>query len=130
MCKYLRFCFASLLVLAVCALSAMAQSTVTGAINGTVTNPNKEVITGATVTAKNNGTNKEATTTTDDNGGFKISNLEPGTYTVTATGSGFAPYSNPGVIVEVGRSTPLEVGLVLPGVSGTVQVTAEAPVIN
>ena len=128
--KSLRFCITSLVFVAMCAMSAMAQSTTTGAINGTVSNPNKEVVVGASITAKNNGTNKEATATTDDNGGFKISNLEPGTYTVTATGSGFAPYSNPGVIVEVGRSTAMDVGLVLPGVSGTVQVTAEAPVIN
>src|SRR5713101_5286044 len=130
MCKYLRFCFASLLVLAVCALSAMAQSNTTGAINGSVTNPNKEVVTGATITAKNNGTNKEATATTDDNGGFKITNLDPGTYTVTVNASGFAPFTNGGIVVEVGRSTPIEVGLSLQGVTGTVQVTAEAPVIN
>ncbi len=130
MCKYLRFCFASLLVLAVCALSAMAQSNTTGAINGSVTNPNKEVVTGATVTAKNNGTNKEATATSDDNGGFKITNLDPGTYTVTVNASGFAPFTNAGIVVEVGRSTPIEVGLSLQGVTGTVQVTAEAPVIN
>src|SRR5712691_265175 len=130
MCKYLRFCFASLLVLAVCALSAMAQSNTTGAINGSVTNPNKEVVAGATVTVKNNDTNKEATATTDDNGGFKVSNLEPGTYTATVNASGFAPFSNPGVVVEVGRATPLEIGLSLQGVTGTVQVTGEAPVIN
>ncbi len=130
MLKSLRFCITTLLLVAMCALSAMAQSTVTGAITGTVSNPNKEVVAGATVTAKNNGTNKEATATTDDNGGFRIVNLEPGTYTVTVNGSGFAPLSNDSVVVEVGRATTLDVGLSLQGVTGTVQVTAEAPVIN
>src|SRR5882672_4015060 len=128
--KSLRFGLATLVLFAMCALSAMAQSTTTGAINGTVSNPNKEVVAGATVTVKNNGTNKEATTTSDDNGGFKVGNLEPGVYTVNANGSGFAPYSNAGVVVEVGRSTTLDVGLNLQGVSGTVEVTTEAPVIN
>src|SRR5712671_3248862 len=94
MCKSLRFCFVSLVVLAMCALSALAQSTVTRAINGVVMNPNKEVVVGAAVTAKNTGTNKEATTTTDDNGGFKVVNLEPGTYSLTVNGSGFAPFTN------------------------------------
>ncbi|MDX6574556.1 MAG: hypothetical protein QOE96_509 [Blastocatellia bacterium] len=130
MSKFLRLSFASLALVALCALGTMAQSTVTGAINGTVTNPNKEVVVGATITAKNNGTNKEATATADDNGGFKIVNLEPGTYTVTVNGSGFAPFTNENVIVEVGRSTPMDVGLSVQGVTGTVQVTAEAPVIN
>jgi outer membrane receptor protein involved in Fe transport len=128
--KFLRFSLASLLLIALCALGTMAQSTVTGAINGTVTNPNKEVVVGATITARNNGTNKEATANADDNGGFKLVNLEPGTYTVTVNGSGFAPYSNENVVVEVGRSTTMDVGLSLQGVTGTVQVTAEAPVIN
>src|SRR5260370_30195549 len=108
----------------------MAQSNTTGAINGTVTNPNKEVVTGATVTAKNNGTNKEATATTDDNGGFKVTNLDPGTYTVTVNASGVAPFTNAGIRGAVGRSTPVVVGLPLQGVTGTGQVTAEAPVIN
>ena len=63
---------------------------------------------GATVTVKNNGTNKEATATTDDNGGFKVLNLDPGIYTVTVNASGFAPFTNDGVVVEVGRATELE----------------------
>jgi len=36
MCKSLKLYFASLIVLAMCTLSAMAQSTTTGAIGGTV----------------------------------------------------------------------------------------------
>jgi hypothetical protein len=130
MSKFLRFCFATLVVTALCAIGAMAQSTTTGAISGTVTNPNKEVIAGATVTVKNLGTNKEATATTDDNGGFKVANLDPGTYSVTVNASGFAAFSAERVTVEVGRATELPVSVSLQQVSGTVQVTAEAPVIN
>jgi hypothetical protein len=128
--KSLKFFISSLVLVAMCALSAMAQSTVTGAISGTVTNPNKEVVVGATVTAKNNGTNKEATATTDDNGGYKLVNLDPGTYTVSVNSSGFAPFSNDSVVVEVGRATSFDVPLGLQGMTNTVQVTAEAPVIN
>src|SRR5882762_1911400 len=130
MCKSLRFCFASLLVLAMCALSAMAQSTTTGSIGGIVTNPNKEVVNGVAVTAKNTGTNKEDTATTDDNGRFRVTNLQPGEYLVAVSASGFAPFSQEKVTVEIGRETTLDVGLSLQGVTGTVQVMAEAPVIN
>lgn len=130
MSKSIRFCFVFVLVLAFCSLGAMAQSTTTGAINGTVTNPNKEVVVGATITAKNKGTNKEATATSDDNGGFKVVSLDPGTYTLTVNASGFAPFTNEAVVVEVGRSTTVDVDLSLQGITGTVQVTAEAPVIN
>ncbi|HMH44808.1 MAG TPA: TonB-dependent receptor [Pyrinomonadaceae bacterium] len=130
MTTFVRFTFLSLVLVALCAVSALAQSTTTGAINGTVTNPNKEVVAGATVTVKNKGTNKEDTATTDDNGGFKVNNLQPGTYAVTINGSGFAPYTNENVVVEVGRSTTMDTALSLVGVTGTVQVTAEAPAIN
>src|SRR2546430_4416791 len=99
MIRTLCFMFAAFVLVALCAIGAMAQSTTTGAINGTVTNPNKEVVAGATVTAKNNGTNKEDTATTDDNGGFKNTNLQPRTYTVTIKGSGFVPVFKSAVVV-------------------------------
>jgi len=130
MCKTLRFCLATFVLVAICALSAMAQGTVTGAVGGVVTNPNKEVVTGASVTVKNNGTSKEDSATTDGEGRFKVGNLQPGNYTVTVNASGFAPFTNENVVVEVGRETTFDVGLSLQGVTGTVQVTAEAPVIN
>ncbi len=130
MCKTLRFCFAGFVLLVICALSAMAQGTVTGAVGGVVTNPNKEVVPGATITVKNSGTAKEDTATADGEGRFKVTNLQPGNYSVTINASGFAPFTQENVVVEVGRETTLEVGLSLQGVTGTVQVTAEAPVIN
>jgi len=58
MIRTLRFMFAAFVLVALCVTGTMTQSTTTGAINGTVTNPNKEVVAGATVTVKNNGTNK------------------------------------------------------------------------
>ncbi len=130
MSKFLRFSLGSILIVAVCALSAMAQSTTTGAIGGTVMNPNKEVVPGATITVKNAGTSKEDTATTDDSGRFKIPNLQPGEYTVGVNATGFAAFSQPKVLVEVGRETTLDIPLSIGPVSGTVEVTAEAPVLN
>ncbi|MEI4884325.1 carboxypeptidase-like regulatory domain-containing protein, partial [Klebsiella pneumoniae] len=45
-----------------------AQSTTDGAIGGTVMDATGAAITGAKVTAKNNGTNASDSMTTDDNG--------------------------------------------------------------
>jgi hypothetical protein len=121
------FVFAMLLSLSVV---AFAQSTTTGAIGGIVTNPAKEVVPGAAVAVKNSETNKEDAATSDDTGRFKVSNLQPGIYTVTINSSGFSPFSQERVVVEVGRETSLDVVLSVGPVSGSVQVTAEAPVIN
>lgn len=129
MSKIIKFSLAGLLVLAFCAIS-FAQSTTTGAIGGVVTNPNKEVVPGAAVTVKNLETNKEETATTDDTGRFKVANLQPGRYSVTINSSGFSPMTSENVIVEVGRETPLEISLSVGPVTGSVDVSAEAPVIN
>ena len=129
MSKIVRFIFVSMLVFALSAV-AFAQSTTTGSIGGVVSNPNKEVVTGASVTVKNIGTNKEDTATTDDTGRFKVPNLQPGVYSVTVSSSGFSPSQTDNVVVEVGRETTLEVALSVGPVTGTVDVSAEAPVIN
>jgi outer membrane receptor protein involved in Fe transport len=129
MLKTRKLFFVCLLTLGLSAV-AFAQSTTTGAIGGVVTNPNKEVVPGASVTVKNLGTNKEDSATTDDTGRFKVANLQPGNYSVTVNSSGFSPVTQENVVVEIGRETNLEVALSLGPVTGTVDVSAEAPVIN
>jgi outer membrane receptor protein involved in Fe transport len=110
---------------------AFGQSTVTGAIGGTVTNPNGEVVPNAAVTVRNTETNKEDAATTDDQGRFKVAGLQPGTYAVTISGTGFSPYTQDRVTVEIGRETSLKAELSIGPISpNTVEVTSEAPVIN
>src|SRR5215211_3170584 len=129
MAKIVKGCFVCLFVLALSTV-AFAQSTTTGSIGGVVSNPNKEVVSGASVTVKNIGTNREDTATTDDTGRFKVANLQPGNYAVTVNSSGFSPSTMENVVVEIGRETNLEVSLSVGPVTGTVDVSAEAPVIN
>jgi outer membrane receptor protein involved in Fe transport len=129
MLKTPKLFFLCLLILSLSAV-VFAQSTTTGAIGGVVTNPAKEVVSGAAVTVKNIGTNKEDAATTDDTGRFKVANLQPGNYSVTVNASGFSPMTSENVVVEIGRETNLEVALSVGPVTGTVDVSAEAPVIN
>src|SRR5688500_5892605 len=129
MSKTIKLSFLCLLLLGLSSIAA-AQSTTTGAIGGVVSNPNKEVVPGAAISVRNVETNKEDAATTDDSGRFKVANLQPGRYAVTVNSSGFAEITQENVVVEVGRETSLEVGLNIGEVSGSVDVTAEAPVIN
>ena len=129
MSRIVRIFFVTLLVVGFSAV-AFAQSTTTGSIGGVVTNPNREVVPGAAVTVKNVGTNKEATATSDDTGRFKVANLQPGNYAVTVNSTGFSPSTMENIVVEIGRETTLEVALTVGPVTGTVDVSAEAPVIN
>ncbi|HLL99912.1 MAG TPA: carboxypeptidase-like regulatory domain-containing protein, partial [Pyrinomonadaceae bacterium] len=106
------------------------QSSVTGAIRGTVTDAQGAIVPNAAVTITNTGTNQTQDVTTDGDGGYRFSNLQPGVYSLKATASGFAAFTQERVVVEVGRVTPIEVQLGLTGQTANVEVTAEAPVIN
>lgn len=129
MSKIVKLSFAFAMVLCLSAV-AFAQSTTTGSIGGVVTNPAKEVVPGADVMVRNAGTNKEDTATSDDQGRFKVTNLQPGIYVVNINSSGFSPYVQERVVVEVGLETKLEINLSVGAVTGTVEVTSDAPVIN
>jgi outer membrane receptor protein involved in Fe transport len=129
MSKFVKLSFVLSFILGMSAL-VFGQSTVTGAIGGVVANPNKEVVPNAAVTVRNTGTNKEDTATSDEQGRFKVSGLQPGNYSVTINGAGFSPFTQD-VVVEIGRETTINAGLTIGPVSGgTVEVTGEAPVIN
>jgi hypothetical protein len=131
MSKILRLTLVTCLFVAASALTTFAQSTVTGGIGGSVTDPNGAVVPNASVTSRNIETNKEDTATTDHEGRYRIVNLQPGTYTVTINGQGFGAYTQEKIVVEVGRITEIGAQLsVGPQSANDVTVSGEAPVIN
>src|SRR5512140_4044164 len=91
-----------LAVLSFMAFTARAQET-KGTIKGTVTDPNGAVISGATVAVT--GAAGERTATTNADGNFEVSNLNPGVYTVKVTQSGFKTASVANQTVYVGKTT-------------------------
>lgn len=106
-----------------------AQSAVAGALSGAVTDPTGAVISNATVTIKNIGTNKEETSTTNAEGNFRFNNLQPGVYSVTIAASGFSS-SKRELTVEVGRVSNADTKLTVGGAEATVNVVAEATLVN
>ncbi len=130
LCKSARTLALLLFCVALGAASAAAQSTVTGAIGVVAKDPQGAVIPGATVTAHNEETNAESTATTDSEGRARVTELQPGHYTLNVSANGFATFTQQNVIVEVGRVTSVDAPLSVGTAKETVQVTAEAPVIN
>ena len=109
---------------------SFAQSTVTGAIIGKVTDPQGAVVPNATITVTNLGTNNVVTVNATDEGTYRVSNLVPGTYRIETTVTGFAPAKADNIVVEVGQTTTVDLPLTIGGQTAEVNVTAEAPVIN
>jgi hypothetical protein len=122
-----------LLVLAAGCLSGtpmLAQTSTQGSIGGTVFDASGALVSKANITIHNDGTNAEVHLATDNSGSFKAPLLEPGTYTVTVIASGLSKYRVHAVTVQVGQTTTLAPHLRTGEVSQTVEVTADAPILN
>ena len=100
----------------------------TGNIYGTVADASGAAIPGATV-AISGVTIGGRTTQTGANGEFRFLNLDPGTYKLTVTMSGFATV-NREVVVTTGQNVNLSFGLKVATHAEEVTVTAETPVVD
>jgi Carboxypeptidase regulatory-like domain len=115
------------LALLVCVPMAWAQSAGTGAITGTVTDPQGGTVAGASVSATSLATNQSRTATTGANGVYTFSLLPPGNYKLKFAAPGFKT-SEVGSVTVNGTETEtanqaLEVGAVTQTV--TVESTVE-----
>jgi hypothetical protein len=109
---------------------AHAQAAASGSIEGVVTDASGGVLPGVSVTVKNMDTNVTRELVTDDAGRYRATALQPGRYEVSGNLSGFAVSPIGNVVVQVGQMTPLDLKMHPAGVSETVTVTSEAPVID
>lgn len=110
------------------AVTVFSQGTDLGTIRGTVTDPNKAAVVGATVRVTDVGTNISRDLTTDGQGNYEAANLKTGTYTVTVNAQGFKTEEIRDVVLRTGDTVRADARLQI-GVSETVQITS-APTIE
>ncbi len=122
------FMFVMAMALALVATSAMAQTSTTGAIEGSVTDPNGAAVKGATVTATSPNLISPRTATTNDEGRFQILALPPGTYKLAIDAGGFAKFESADVTVSLGRNSTADATLQLATSTNVVNVTSGAVV--
>ena len=108
-------------------LPATAQTLFQGRIDVTVIDSQDRTVPGATVAIAGPATQQQ---TSDTAGEAHFLNLAPGVYVVTVTLQGFNTYRNETVRVTAGSSVPLKAALQVGGVTETVQVNREAPVVD
>jgi A-macroglobulin TED domain/Alpha-2-macroglobulin family/Carboxypeptidase regulatory-like domain/MG2 domain/A-macroglobulin receptor binding domain/Macroglobulin domain MG3/Alpha-2-macroglobulin bait region domain len=104
--------------------SSIVLSGGTGAISGIVTDANKAVVPGASVTATLNS--QVFTTTTDSEGRYVLINLLPGTYELRVQSPGFMVSVVTNVVVETSNLTTVNFELKPGATTETVTVTAGA----
>ena len=110
--------------------SAAAQA-VSGIISGNVADPQGQVIPGATLTIVSQATNDARVTVSDGNGGFQVTNLQPGSYTVRVEMPSFRTLERKNVVLSAGER--LSVGtltLDIGSLGETVVVEARGTQVN
>src|ERR1035437_10106459 len=82
--------------------TAFAQSATTGAIGGTVSDAGGALLPAASITVKSLDTGVTRTVKSNASGEYRVSELEPGTYSASFTVEGFETYQANAIIVTVG----------------------------
>jgi hypothetical protein len=100
-------------LLFLCCLSALAQSTVDGALDGHISDPSGAVVSGVHITIHSNATNSDSATTTDSSGYFRVNRLQPGDYSLDISATGFSQIHVAHATVEIGRVTTLDEALAI-----------------
>jgi hypothetical protein len=123
----LRIFLASLLLTGMVFAQGVGAS---GDIWGTVTDPSGAVVTNATVTATDIAKGIKHTVVTDNNGQYRLTGLQPATYSLSVSKSGFQSELAKNVVVNVGQTSTVDFPMKVSQVSEQVEVTAEPPVVE
>src|SRR5688572_27381462 len=126
----MRVCVRTCLVLA-CLLAVQSTAWAQATIAGAVKDASGAVLPGVTIEAASPVLiEKVRSAVSDGNGRYRIENLQPGTYSVTFTLAGFAPYRRDGLLVSGTGVITVDSELRVGGVQETITVTGETPVVD
>ncbi|MCU1225174.1 MAG: hypothetical protein JWQ42_3267 [Edaphobacter sp.] len=129
--KYVQAIRMGVLAVLLCTAIVSQAQTITGSVNGTVTDPSGAVIPNAKVVATNVETGIATPTTTNDDGIYNIRFLQIGNYKVTIESPGFAATTYGPFALETGQNAKIDGKLGLAGQLQKVAVEAEiTPLMN
>lgn len=122
------FVFA-LLMIAAHPRAAQAQA-VGGTITGAVRDPQSSIVPGSKVVALNVETGVSTTTTTNNGGVYRLTNLQPGLYEVTVMADGLNEAKATGIKLTVGAEIVADFSMQMAGVAESVDVIGEAAAVQ
>ena len=122
------------ILVVLCSFAVVAQAaaqTANGSLRGTVRDEQGGVLPGVTVTARSPQALTPGVAVTDDTGEFRIPNLAPGTYTLTAELAGFAPFNLEGILLRAGANFQVQdMALQLGTLQESVTVSGASPMVE
>src|SRR5580704_4227693 len=127
--KYFQLAVSFIALLLLLPTLISAQSVVTGALSGTITDPSNAVIVGATLNIKNNATGETQAANSNADGGYQFSLLKPGTYTLTVTQQGFKQVTQT-VEILLGQTSTSNLKMELGAGAVTVEVSGQGAMLQ
>ena len=129
-CK-LALALAAAALLAVSAvLPASGQTSGVGNITGTVTDSSGATVTNATVVVLDTDTGISRTLTTDSDGRYSATFLQPGHYELILGGGAFGKIDRKNLVLTVGQTLTIDAALPAATVSSEVTVSSETPILD
>lgn len=125
----LRRVLAGLLFVAFAAIEAFAQAT-EGSLRGSIRDEQGAPMPGVTVTAKSSAATRPLVTITDDTGAYRLLNVPPGDYTVSAELTGFSTAIRENLSVRAGLNLAIDFTLSVGALAESVKVTADNPLLE
>lgn len=127
--RFIGAMVALLFVLSFLAVRLPAQTTTTGNIAGSVTDPSGAIVPDASVTLKDLTKGTTQVTKSNKDGNYQFFLVAPGTYSLTVTATGFQTI-NREVQVAVGQIATADFRLSVGTASQTITVTESAPLLQ
>lgn len=112
-----------------CATGASAQQGL-GGLRGVVTDDQGAVLPGVTVTITSPEMLGPQVDVTNAQGEYRVINLPPGTFTITAELTGFATYKREGILLRAGATFQVDVTMQLSTLQETITVRGDSPMIE
>ncbi len=124
-----------LFLVVVCAAASLVSATAearqgVAGIRGRVTDEQKGVLPGATVTATHRESGIARETISGSDGTFSVPSLVPGPYRLEAQLAGFNKYQVEDILLRVGATVQIDCTLQVGGLTESVTVTSEAPQVD
>lgn len=101
-----------------------------GSLRGVVRDEQGAAMPGVTVTATSPGLISPGVSISDADGAYRIINLPPGTYTLTAELTGFSVFRREEILLRAGATFQVDVAMALGTVQETITVTGDSPMLE
>ncbi len=119
-----------ILLFSAAAISSTAFAQIAADLRGRVLDASSAGVSNASVTLTDSSTNIRQETTSSSAGDYSFTNLNPGSYQLDVTATGFEHLTRSGITVIVGQTVHADLGLTAGGDQQSITVTSDVPLLQ